>query len=310
MKVIELFGGIGSPRAALEKLGVDFEVVDYVEIDESAVRSYNAMYGENYEPQDIVEWDKDMDVDLIFHGSPCQDFSMAGYGLGGDKDAGTRSSLMWHTVRIVDKLRPTIVIWENVKSVLFKNHIDTFNAYIDTLSNMGYNTTYKVLNSMDFGVPQNRDRIFVVSILDGEFNFDTIKHVPTNNINNYLEETRDYKYLVTQPSMLKQIPIPENIGEPRYGYVRIIDEYVWTISTKQVRSPNAGVIDLGDGTYRYLTERETWRLMGFSDEQFDKALSANPSRGNYLNTQLYKQAGNSIVVDVLVELFRGLFNET
>ena len=75
MKVLELFGGIGAPRKALQRLGIPFEVVDYVEIDKYAVKSYNAIYGENFEPQDITEWDKQLEVDLIFHGSPCQDFS-------------------------------------------------------------------------------------------------------------------------------------------------------------------------------------------------------------------------------------------
>ena len=85
LKVLELFGGIGAPRKALERLNIDFKVVDYVEIDKYAVKSYNAIYNENFEPQDICEWDKDIEVDLIFHGSPCQDFSSAGKQAGGKK---------------------------------------------------------------------------------------------------------------------------------------------------------------------------------------------------------------------------------
>ena len=118
LKVIELFGGIGAPRQALQKLGIDFEVVDYVEIDKYAVKSYNAIYNENYEPQDITQWDKDIEVDLIMHGSPCQDFSLAGKQAGGDEGTGTRSSLMYETIRIVEKLKPKFVIWENVKNLL------------------------------------------------------------------------------------------------------------------------------------------------------------------------------------------------
>ena len=90
------------------------------EIDKYAVKSQNAIYGTNFEPQDITKWDKDLDVDIIMHGSPCQDFSIAGKGNGGDEGSGTRSSLLYETVRIVSKLKPTYVIWENVKSVLNK----------------------------------------------------------------------------------------------------------------------------------------------------------------------------------------------
>lgn len=164
IKVIELFGGIGAPRKALERSEIDFEVVDYVEIDKFAVKSYNAIYNENYEPQDICKWDKDIECDLIFHGSPCQSFSVAGNNEGGDEGSNTRSSLMWETIRIVDKLRPKYVIWENVKNVLSKKHIHNFNKYIDKLNDMEYNSYYKVLNAKDYGIPQNRERIFTVSI--------------------------------------------------------------------------------------------------------------------------------------------------
>ena len=82
LKVLELFGGIGACTKALERLGIDHTVVDYVEIDKYAVKSFNAVHGTNFEPQDIKEWNKDIEADLIMHGSPCQDFSVAGKGAG------------------------------------------------------------------------------------------------------------------------------------------------------------------------------------------------------------------------------------
>ena len=110
IKVLELFGGIGACTKALERLGIEHEVADYVEIDKYAVKSFNAIHGTNFEPQDITKWDKNIDVDLIMHGSPCQDFSVAGKQAGGDKDSGTRSSLMYETLRIVEKLKPKYVM--------------------------------------------------------------------------------------------------------------------------------------------------------------------------------------------------------
>lgn len=118
MRVLELFGGIGACSKALERIGVDYEIADYVEIDKYAVKSFNAIHGTNFEPQDVTKWDKDIEVDLIMHGSPCQDFSTAGKQAGGDKGSGTRSSLMYETLRIVEKLKPKYVIWENVKNLL------------------------------------------------------------------------------------------------------------------------------------------------------------------------------------------------
>ena len=164
LRVLELFGGIGACTKALERLGIDHEVVDYVEIDKYAVKSFNAVHGTNFEPQDIKEWNKDIDVDLIMHGSPCQDFSVAGKGAGGDKDSGTRSSLMYETLRIVEKLKPKYVIWENVKNLLSKKHIHNFEAYQEAMRNLGYTNYYQVLNAKDYGVPQNRERVFTVSI--------------------------------------------------------------------------------------------------------------------------------------------------
>lgn len=106
LKVLELFGGIGACSTALKRLNINYEIVDYVEIDKYAVKSFNAIHNTNFEPQDISKWDKDVEVDLIMHGSPCQDFSLAGKQAGGDEGSGTRSSLMYETIRIVEKLKP------------------------------------------------------------------------------------------------------------------------------------------------------------------------------------------------------------
>lgn len=172
LKVLELFGGIGACSKALERLGIDYEIADYVEIDKYAVRSFNAMHNTNFEPQDILTWDKDIKVDLIMHGSPCQDFSLAGLQAGGDEGSGTRSSLMYETIRIVEKLKPKYVIWENVKNLLSKNHRHNFEAYLNKMSEIGYTNYYQVLNSKDYGIPQNRERVFTISILDGnDFEF-------------------------------------------------------------------------------------------------------------------------------------------
>ena len=180
IRILELFGGIGACSKALERLEIDYEIADYVEIDKYAVKSFNAIHNTNFEPQDICKWDKDIEVDLIMHGSPCQDFSLAGKQAGGDKDSGTRSSLMYETIRIVEKLKPKYVIWENVKNLLSKKHRHNFDAYLETMEQLGYVNYYQVLNAKDYGIPQNRERVFTVSILGNE-NFEFPKGVENAN---------------------------------------------------------------------------------------------------------------------------------
>ena len=165
MRILELFGGIGACTQAFKNLGVPLEIVDYVEIDKYAVASYNAMNNTNYEPQDITQYYKHFDnVDLISHGSPCQDFSIAGKQAGGDQGSGTRSSLMYETLRIVQDIMPKYVIWENVKNLLSSKHRHNFDQYIERMNEIGYNSYYQVLNAKDYGVPQNRDRVYTISI--------------------------------------------------------------------------------------------------------------------------------------------------
>lgn len=308
IKILELFGGIGSPRSALErlsnKLGFDVKAIDYVEIDEKSVRSYNAMFDHLHKPQSVIGYD--LRPDIMFHGSPCQDFSRAGMRLGGADEDKTRSSLMFETLRIIKNMgewKPKIVIWENVKGVLDKDMIGTFNDYLEMLEELGYSNNYKVLNSMDYGVPQDRDRVFVVSTLKGYFNFDLMKTRPMRSIKDFLESDVHDKYTITSPSMLR------SVKGTSYGRLKVIDTHCWTITTKQNRAPNAGIVCLGDGNHRLLTERECWRLQGFTDAEFDNAHLAHPSKERYMNTALYHQAGNSITVDVCEAIFEALFEQ-
>lgn len=312
LQILELFGGVGSPRAALRNIGVPVKAIDYVEICEKAVRSYNAMFAKDlkYKTQSVVDWN--LKPDILIHGSPCQDFSIAGYQKGADPNSGTRSSLMWETLNIIEQMgawKPRIVIWENVKNVLSRHMIHNFNKYLKKMKMLGYTNSYEILNAMEFGLPQNRDRVFTISYLDGtKFDFDNLVRTKPKHIKHYLEDIQEEKYIVTQPSMLKLI---NGTSKSSFnGRVQVIDDYCWTITTKQMRSPNSGVIDLGDGRYRYLTERECWRLQGYSDTDFDNALSVQPGREGCLNGALYHQAGNSIPVTVFESIFRKmLLNE-
>lgn len=445
LKLLELFGGIGSPRKALERLGIDLKVVDYVEIDKYAVESYNAIYGENFEPQDITKWDKQIEVDMIFHGSPCQDFSVAGKQAGGEQGSGTRSSLLYETLRIVENLKPKYVLWENVKNVISKKHRQVFDDYLNKMEKLGYTNYYQVLNAKDYGIPQNRERVFTISILGNENYIFPIKQQLKKLPINYIEENANKKYDLTEKNkicyqrefgskgkqfnLLGLVPtltgsmgtgggnvpyfefppkqelklrlkdmLEDEVDEKYYlkdyqvgnilnsNFIAkkniIQDKICATILSRDYKDPKCvqiGELDIkgqdiikrvysneglsptltdmqggnrqpkimiknatkkgyleayeGDGVYtnpsnkrgtvqpqsiqtltsvqdkgvvmndlriRKLTPKECWRLMGFDDEDFDKASKVNS------NTQLYKQAGNSIVVNVLVEIFKNL----
>ena len=399
IKILELFGGIGACSKALERLNIEHEVVDYVEIDKYAVKSYNAIHNSNFEPQDITQWDKDIEVDLIMHGSPCQDFSLAGKQAGGDEGAGTRSSLMYETIRIVSKLKPKYVIWENVKNLLSVKHRHNFDAYLEIMENLGYENHYQVLNAKDYGIPQNRERVFTISILKESIVYDDynsnirkdqdlttncgsstirngwkiieceqnftfpLKQELTLRLKDMLENEVDEKYYLSEykinsishwkayqkpfekvqgknsivPTLTARGAGEEHSGMITYsdsldnttnlqdkclnikeatkkGYKeaydgdsvnleqpnsktrrgRVGNQVAQTLTT----SCNQGVVN--NYRIRKLTPKECWRLMGFDDEDFEKASQVNS------NAQLYKQAGNSIVVQVLEAIFREL----
>lgn len=182
IKILELFGGIGAPRAALRNLGIPVKSIDYVEVDEKAVRSYNAMFREDMKqkPQDVRGWN--LKPDILVHGSPCQDFSVAGHQKGADEGSETRSSLMWETIHIIENMgvwRPRVVIWENVKNVLSRHMKHNFDRYLTEMERLGYVNSYQTLNAMDYGLPQKRQRVFTVSILGGPaFDFTKMKTRP------------------------------------------------------------------------------------------------------------------------------------
>ena len=311
IQILELFGGIGAPRVALRNLGISVKSIDYIEIDEKAVRTYNSMfYNElEYKTQDVVGWN--LKPDILIHGSPCQDFSIAGKQKGADQGSDTRSSLMWETLYIIEQMgewKPKVVIWENVKNVLSKYMKHNFNKYINYMKKLGYFSSYEILDARDYGLPQARERVFTISIL-GEhiFDFSLLKKREMKNIQSFLESDIKEHYNVTQPSMLSKIKLRE--GSTFKGTVPVIENFAYTITCKQMRCPNSGVISLGNGKYRYLTERECWRLQGFSNDEFEAALKAHPGRKGCQNGELYKQAGNAIPVSVLESIFEVLIDK-
>lgn len=459
IKYLSLFSGIGAFEKALKNNSIDYKLVGFSEIDKYATKSYCAVHGvdESLNLGDVSKIDlaklKELgDIDLITHGSPCQDFSIAGRLAGGDKGSGTRSSLMWCTVDIVEAVKPKYVVWENVKNLLSAKNRHNFDGYLEIMDKLGYNSYYKILNAKNYGIPQNRERVFTISIRkDLGLNYEFPPEIElTKKLKDVLEKDVDEKYYLSdkliaglianterqrekgngfafettdgdcvaktvttrvgacrsgdnyiqvvgkldikghdcvkrvysgegiaptltdmqggnrQPKIIVDEPViaasrgrnPDRPGDRtpgipteqrleinKQGISNTIttvqkDNYVIEPCLKIKEATKAGYKEAyaGDGVnisgrmkyqrgnvqkemtqtlmangsergvvtpdmrIRKLTPRECWRLMGFGDEDFDKAQAVPTS-----DTQLYKQAGNSIVVNVLEAVFRNLF---
>lgn len=339
---------------------------------------------------------------LLTYSFPCQDLSKAGKQRGMTKGSGTRSGLLWEVERVLNECKeqdslPQVLLMENVPDVIGTKNYEDFMKWYNALENMGYQSYYKVLNAKDYGIPQNRERCFMVSIL-GEYNYTFPKTIPLRlKLNDMLEESVDEKYYISNSkieSMLitnfnsskfenvvqdkdgisstlcardykdpkciicgttniskyessNRIYSPEGISptintmqggnlQPKVlvkdntkkGYAvategdsinleqpnsktrrgRVGKQVAQTLTT----SCNQGVIDFynrrvkndEDGIrVRKLTPKECWRLMGFTDDDFEKAQKVNS------NSQLYKQAGNSIVKQVLMAIFSQMIDQ-
>lgn len=207
LRLIELFAGYGSQAMALKRAGVPFEYWRAVEFDKYAVKSYNAVHGTDIQPTDIRDIHAaDLGIThtyihtyMMTYSFPCQDLSVAGYGKGMEEGSGTRSSLLWEVKRLLEECSelPQILMMENVPQVHGKKNMAVFERWIDTLKGMGYNSVWKDLNAKDYGVPQQRNRTFMFSVLDNSFVYEWPEPIPLEKrLKDVLEENVDEKYYI------------------------------------------------------------------------------------------------------------------
>lgn len=207
IRLIELFAGIGSQAKALKNLNIPFESHFVCDFDKYAVQSYNAVHGTNYAPCDITKVtaadlnivNTDKYTYLMTYSFPCQDLSVAGKGAGMEKGSGTRSGLLWEVERLLNECTelPQLLLMENVPQVHGKKNIEHFNAWIEFLKGKGYSNFYQDLNAKNFGIPQNRNRCFMVSIL-GDYTFTFPKETPLRTtMADFLEDEVDEKFYIS-----------------------------------------------------------------------------------------------------------------
>ena len=375
IRLIELFGGIGSQAKALTNLKCDYTHHKLVEFDKHCINSYNEIHNTKCNTSDITMVSgQDLEIvetkkyDYVMtYSFPCQDLSLAGKQAGMKKGSGTRSGLLWEVERILHELKelPQVLLMENVPDVIGNANIKDFNDWQKSLETLGYNNYVQLLNAKHYGIPQNRNRAFMVSIL-GDYSYTFPKRQKlTLRLKDFLEDEVDEKYYLSE-NYIKTFTKELNGKYPRKKrFMQSIHKdnnvIAWTIGTRTGERPtdnfmlepviktdnkeskvykiknedmprhrlydvnnvcftittadnqqpyiiqkskgvktDRGVLSIKGIDYwvRKLTPKECWSLMGFTDEDFNKASKVNS------NAQLYKQAGNSIVVQVLEAIFK------
>ena len=338
MQFLDLFAGIGGFRLGMEAAG--HQCIGFCEIDKFARASYKAIHdtGGEIELHDIKTVSDEFIqsigyVDIICGGFPCQAFSIAGNRRGFED---TRGTLFFEIARFASILKPRILFLENVKGLLNHDKGRTFETILQTLDELGYNVEWQVLNSKDFGVPQNRERVFIIGHLRGEggrkiFPIDgQIKNVNcVRQIGNLIQTSsyggnphrgRVYSLKGISPSLNcmggggrePKIRIKEATKQG-YAEATIGDSVNISHPNSKTRRGRVGkqiantlltgeeqCVVMNDFKIRKLTPKECWRLQGFPDWAFEKAEKVNS------NSQLYKQAGNSVTVNVIEAIARRL----
>jgi DNA (cytosine-5)-methyltransferase 1 len=365
MKFLDLFSGIGGFRLGMEQAG--HECVGYVEWDKYARKSYEAIHDTEGEwtASDIRSvTDNDLGllrgkgIDVICGGFPCQAFSVAGKRGGFDD---TRGTLFFEIARIAKQIKPRLLFLENVKGLLSHDQGNTFGTILNTLDELGYDCSWQVLNSKNFGVPQNRERVFIIGYsrefsrrevfpITGQGNeYSTIgKSTETAIARTFTaggHSAGNHSGMTILKEKVRAVLTPDRPekrqngrrikepGEPSFtltaqdrhgvmvreatkqGYNIAYpgDSINYSVPTSQTRRGRVGngianTLDTGcqqgvltnEYRIRKLTPRECFRLQGFPDWAFDKAAQVNS------NSQLYKQAGNSVTVNVIYEIAKRL----
>lgn len=318
IKVIELFSGIGSQTQALTNVGIEHKSVAISEIDKYALEAYEYLHGAVLNLGDISTIDPKNapDCDLITYSFPCQDLSVAGAQLGAEEGSGTRSSLLWECKKLIEAKRPRFLLMENVKNLVGTTHKQNFDKWLAYLESLGYKNYWQVLNAVDYGVAQSRERVFCVSILNPKENFAFPKpqerKIKLKDILDAKDKVPENMYMNNKPFVFRN-----DIEESGNGLIHVGNlQMAGNESIKRVYSPDGVCPTLTTMTgghrqpkiwtkedgVRKLTPRECWKLMGFGEEQFSKV------EGHLSNTQLYKLAGNTICVSCLEAIFKELFS--
>lgn len=293
IKLFEMFAGYGGASFGLSKANIPFDCVGYSEIDLDAIKLYELNHPEVrcYGDCNNIQIKNLPDFDLLTAGFPCQSFSMAGNRQG---FVDSRGNLFYDIIRIAKYKKPKYMLLENVEGLINHDEGKTINIILREIRLLGYGLVYKVLNSKDYGTPQNRKRIWIVCKLGGwefmEFMFPE-KIVLKRKWKDFIDEPKNFVKVNKTPSRDDMREECKNITN---------ENTCQTITLKQDRYPNAGIVDYED-YYRFLTPKECFRLMGFFEDEI-KINDLTISKG-------YKLAGNGWDVNLVSKIFKNIFNK-
>jgi DNA (cytosine-5)-methyltransferase 1 len=286
IKIADLFGGVGGFRLGIER-AINSSCVFYSEIDKFSVQTYNKNFKENHKPTDItnIRAEDIPNFDMLCGGFPCQAFSIAGKR-GGFQD--TRGTLFFEIARIIKAKRPKIVFLENVKGLLNHEKGQTFSIIIQTISELGYNVQWMVLNSKFFGVPQNRERVFIIGSIREEPRPEILPFRESNEINNQKQQEQTARTLTS---------IYHKQGQWEQYIMDLYNNKIHSDRSPTLTEPHHNTLRVRDGMkIRKLTPIECERLQGFPDN-WTEGVS---------DTQRYKQMGNAVTVNVIEAIARKL----
>lgn len=320
LKVIELFAGIGAPRKALQNIGIEHEILGISEIDSTIVTMYNSLYGKTFNFGNVALIKELPYCDLIHFSSPCTSFSNCGKKDGLDGESGLIKEV-YRLFNIYEKKNtlPKYFTFENVPALIEKFPI-VFQEFLDFFEKKGYNIYYSVLNALYYNCPQKRERLCVVGIrkdLDnGKFKMpdsttptelrirdmlEPVENIPESYYHPAERETnRHFRVRAIPKNTLQTIEMgyyftPKSKSRTQSNRIYSRDGVAPTLTTSQF-------INLEEGTrLRKIMPIETWRLMGFTTEDFNKVK-------NNTDTALLKSSGNSICVPVMEAIYRNLFD--
>jgi len=314
LKVISLFSGYGTQELALKYIGVDYEVIANCDNFKAANECYDVLHTtQNGNLGDIRQVSENTfpNTDLLTYSYPCQDISISGKQEGIKE--GTRSGLLYEVERLLSVNRPKVLLMENVKNLVSKNHYEAFKKHIYFLRGLGYSSYWRLLNGADFGCPQNRERVFMISVLHGNpddvkqkmMNVDRYKK-PKVPMMSFVDSNIDESLFVDCPFTLheaKQNTVCKLVArrdDINYDQMRRI--YSLEACSPCLTTSGSPQIMTPDGRVRTLTAREGYRFMGVKDSDIDVMLTTSLSTRAHIAL-----AGNSICVPVMEAIFSEFF---
>lgn len=310
IRVFEAFSGYGGAHYGLKKCGVGFEINGYSEVDKFAIELYDLNFPNSKNYGDITKLNvEDVDdFDLFCGGFPCQPFSSAGLGLG---ELDIRGTLFYDIVRIVEHKKPKYILLENVKGLTTNRHKPTFNKIISELKRIGYKVYYEVLNTKDYGIPQNRERLWIFATLDE--NFDETFNLSPKKINlnkrikDFLDKKVDPSLYLSKKQIDRLIEIHKvdfNVNEPLCFdvYNKKVKKDGICITITEPHHNSLRIVEPpidNELRVRKASVSEQFRLMGFEDNEVNF--------GNLSYSQLSKRCGNGWDVNLVSMIFTKIF---